>query len=230
MYMRIILLTKSKKYHNYCVAGIQQETGKWVRLVSEDSSIHNAVIAQDMIYNDNTEAQILDIVDVKIKKYDPNYYQIENYTYDCEKFWKKVGQATIKDVLRIIKQNNDCYIFHDDQKKLSQKFVQSLNKSSIYSLKLIVPDKVKIQAKRWNINGPLKITASFNYNNKEYKYLSITDEKFNSKFNKEGNWTFNSVAFVLSLADLYDEDKCHYKLVASVIDMGQENKDTLLAI
>lgn len=37
MEKKIIILTKSKKHSGYCVAGIDYETGEWIRLVSSDS-------------------------------------------------------------------------------------------------------------------------------------------------------------------------------------------------
>ena len=215
--MRIILLTKSKKYHNYCVTGIREDTGEWVRLVSEDSSIHNAVTVVDMTYEDNSEAQILDIVEVKIKEHNPNYYQPENYVYDSTYYWEKIGQATIDHVLEIITQNDDFYVFHNDEKKLQKTFVQSLSTDEQYSLKLIELDEVEICVRDWDGDGRLSITASFTYNDIEYKYLKITDEYFKSQFNGEGWYKFKDVVLVISLADLYDRDDCHYKLVASII-------------
>ena len=39
----IIILTKSKKHSGYCVAGIDFETGEWIRLVSSDIETEGAV-------------------------------------------------------------------------------------------------------------------------------------------------------------------------------------------
>lgn len=36
MYKKIVLLAKSKKHQNYCVAGKDVDTGEWVRLISEE--------------------------------------------------------------------------------------------------------------------------------------------------------------------------------------------------
>lgn len=217
--VKIILLTKSKKYRNYCVAGIDFNTGTWIRLISEDNTIHNAVPLQDMKYENDKEAQILDIINVKIKKHSPKYYQPENYIYDADYYWKKVGQTDIGQVLKIVNQKKDNYIFYNDQKKLSQEFLESILGSNQYSLKLIVPKDVIIKSKRWNPNDNLSITACFRYKNVEYNYLKVTDESFNSKIDQEGEWPLNNVMFVLSLADVYVEDNCHYKLVASIINI-----------
>ena len=39
----IVLLTKSKKRGNYCIAGVDRKTGEWIRIISEDASIQHAV-------------------------------------------------------------------------------------------------------------------------------------------------------------------------------------------
>ena len=85
MYKKIVLLAKSKKHQNYCVAGKDVDTGEWVRLISEEEEIHNAVRPENLIYSDETEAQILDVIRAKVKEVDEeniNPNQPENYILD----------------------------------------------------------------------------------------------------------------------------------------------------
>ena len=214
----VVLLTKSKKYHNYCIAGIDKDTGEWVRLVSEDKSIHNAVPSSDLIYEDGTEAEVLDIVKVEIKSHDPNYYQPENYTYDSGYYWKKVGVSSVNLVLKMLDQVEDNYIFHNSAKKLPKAFVQQINEKRRYSLKLIIPENARLNVKRWKPTEPLSYTICFYYNDLEYSFWKITDESFTALYKQEGWYDLDNVALVASLADLYDEDNSHYKLIASIIN------------
>ena len=85
MEKNIVILSKSKKYKNYCVAGKDMKTREWIRLISENDGIHNAIEPSDLIYNDNTEANLLDIVQVTLKDIEEknkNIYQPENYILD----------------------------------------------------------------------------------------------------------------------------------------------------
>jgi hypothetical protein len=213
----IVLLAKSRKYHNYCVAGIDTETGEWVRLISEDRSIHNAVPPEDLTYEDGTEAAILDIVNVEIKDHSPNYYQPENYTYDSGYYWEKIGESTVDEVLDVINQIDDDYIFYNNEKKLPRSFVEQIDAEIRYSLKLIIPENVRLNVKQWNINGPLSYSLCFDYNDDSYAFLKITDDNFTHEYQEEGWYNLENVALVASLADLYDADNCHYKLIATIM-------------
>ena len=97
MYKKIVLLAKSKKHQNYCVAGKDVDTGEWVRLISEEEEIHNAVRPENLIYSDETEAQILDVLRAKVKEVDEeniNPNQPENYILDKNYYLTKIEEET----------------------------------------------------------------------------------------------------------------------------------------
>ena len=76
--MKLIILTKSKKYNEYCVAGVECDTGKKIRLISDDEEIAGALTDKDLqAYNGNVKC--LDIVDVEIVEHIDNIYQKDNY-------------------------------------------------------------------------------------------------------------------------------------------------------
>lgn len=218
MNKNIILLTKSKKYHNYCVAGIDIETGEWIRLISENDDIHNAVPLEDLTYEDNTEAQVLDIINVELIDHRPSYYQLENCIYNSKYYWDKIGRATIDQVLKIQKPISDNFIFHNKEDRLNKCYIESIPLENRYSLILIQPQDACIKVERNPFKYyRLEYTACFKYKEIYYE-LKITDIQFTSKYSKKGLYPLNSkVAFVVSLADLFHN--CHYKLVASIIKM-----------
>ena len=79
----LVILAKSAKYGNYCVAGIELSTNKWIRPISHDENIEDAVPAADLIYSDNTEAQILDVVEIDFEDTPAeNAIQPENYFFE----------------------------------------------------------------------------------------------------------------------------------------------------
>lgn len=217
MYKKIILLTKSRKFNNYCIAGIDCDTQQWVRLISNDSSIHNAVEPKDIQYEDGEEAKVLDIVKVEYIGEEINYYQPENILFDDEFYWLKTGEATVENLESINNSDKDRYIFYNNAKKVSKEHIEDIEINKRYSLKLIEPLMTTIYVKTWNINEGSKVTAEFLYNDEWYSYIPITDEHFRAEYAKKGDggYSLNNVYFVMSLADLYDG--YHYKLIASVI-------------
>lgn len=47
----VVILTRSSKYRNFCVAGVDINTGEWVRFVSDNSVIHGALNKDDITYD-----------------------------------------------------------------------------------------------------------------------------------------------------------------------------------
>ena len=218
----IILLACSKKYHNYCVAGIDAFNGEWIRIISEDEDIHNAVSIEDMQYKDGTIPSLFDIIKIQCKIHNPNYYQPENYVLDNSYYWEKHGEARLDDILRIHPPEDMEYIFFDNEKKVSSTYINTLHNLDKYSLTLISPSHVKIHVRQWYENEEKKVSASFDYNGKRYNYLGITDISCADYFKQkeEGDYQiFERLLFVISLGEAYDRDNCHYKLIATVINV-----------
>lgn len=42
--MRLVIMTESSKFSGKCVAGIDTESGRWVRLVSDDEETHGQLL------------------------------------------------------------------------------------------------------------------------------------------------------------------------------------------
>ena len=47
MEREVAILTRSSKFKRYCVAGIDINTGEWVRFVSDNEQAHGALSAYD---------------------------------------------------------------------------------------------------------------------------------------------------------------------------------------
>jgi len=101
MEKEIIVLAKSWKRSGYCIAGIDTETGNWVRIITDDASIQHAVTEEDMRYENGTCPHVYDVVRIECIGHTPNHYQPENYTMDKSYFWRRVGQVNINDVIDI---------------------------------------------------------------------------------------------------------------------------------
>lgn len=107
----MIMLTKSRKMGHYCVAGIDIRTGEWIRVISEDMSIKQAITEEHMRYYDGSSTSVLDVVKVICKARQPNYYQPENWIIDDRYHWKKIRRSTLQEVIRLCKPCKERYIF-----------------------------------------------------------------------------------------------------------------------
>ena len=61
MTKEVAILTKSSKHGGFCVAGVDLDTGEWVRLVSDDVQSHGALSRRDITYEDRSICTPLDV-------------------------------------------------------------------------------------------------------------------------------------------------------------------------
>lgn len=66
MERKVAILTRSSKFGGYCVAGVDLNTGEWVRFVSSDAQTHGALSRRDITYEDRSICNPLDVVLVDV--------------------------------------------------------------------------------------------------------------------------------------------------------------------
>ncbi|MEL1135056.1 hypothetical protein AAC978_07710 [Desulfitobacterium sp. THU1] len=212
----IVLLACSKKHNNYCVAGIDINNGEWIRVVSNNPHIVEAVTLDDMRYEDGTLPELLDILSISFLEHKPNYYQPENYLFDDSFYWERIGKANAMDVIADYATNEPEYLFYDANKAVESEFIQSLYDNEKYSLIAITPQSLKVHVKKWPEGK--KVTMSFYYNQRLYSYLRVTDPDFEEEYldRAEGTYSLgNNAMLVISLGENYHG--AHYKLISGVI-------------
>jgi hypothetical protein len=228
MFKKIILLTKSRKHGGYCTAGIDCTTGKWIRFISDDRECRtDEVTEKHMTYNNGQVAEVLDVIQIGCKEFNPYYYQPENYLIDINNQWLKLGTASINKILRIHPFETKEYLFFDTYYKISDTLVKSLDEEDIYSLIFISVKNpiINVNVKPWN--GEKSVTMSFKYNSKNYRFFRITDEIFESEYYQYdyGNYTlFGNYGLVISLGESFawesnHSEQWHYKLIAKVFEL-----------
>lgn len=211
----ILLLAKSKKHYNYCIAGKDINTGEWIRLISEDNTIHNAIKPTDLIYEDNTEAEILDVIRVmvkEIKNENKILYQPENYILDDRYYLLKLEERNLNDLNNITDDVDK--IFFNTSNSISRNDLEVIE--NVNSLVLIEPEIVKVKRK-----NDTDLWANVKYNGEWYNSLTIKDISFTEKYynditNDYNGRNFYGVKLVISLGEEYKGK--HYKLIAAVIE------------
>lgn len=208
----IVLLAKSRKHYNYCIAGKDINTGEWIRLISEDDTIHNAVKPTDLIYEDNTEAEILDVIRVRVKEIEDEnkiLYQPENYILDDRYYLLKLEERSPNGLNNII--DDVELIFFNTSNSISKNDLEEIE--NVNSLVLIDPEIVKVKRK-----NNTDLWANVKYNGEWYNNLTIKDIGFTEKYYNDitSDRNFYNIKLVISLGEEYKGS--HYKLIASVIE------------
>ena len=212
MEREIIIMATSAKNHNFCVGGIDTGTGEWIRLVSNDKTMCEALTPKMITFETGEKCSPFDKIRVSIIKEVSMEHQPENLLIDETKKLKKIKKVSLdealqihpiengrEDVRRFLK--NECPFF--DNKEILE------IKRSLY---LIEVRNLKIYKNNYN-----KYKASFNYLGKDYINISMTDPThfFMS------NYSYDIAMIVLSLGSEPFKGN-YYKYVVSIFPLIDE--------
>lgn len=212
MEKKIIILTKSKKHSGYCVAGIDYETGEWIRLVSSDLETEGAVPWEDLQCSNGETLEVYDIIMCRLLRKCGTIVQPENCLYDETVKWKKVGKSNLDEVIKIHGYDSVEYVFENEDTKLPADWIFSGNPS----LCLLKVKDAFIWVKTFEDK---KISLNFTYDDIQYKYMSISQiDLLNYYRNKtDDSYPLGTVTVVFSLTDKYYWNGKYYKVVAQIL-------------
>jgi hypothetical protein len=212
MEKKIIILTKSKKHSGYCVAGIDYETGEWIRLVSSDLETEGAVPCEDLQCSNGETLEVYDIIMCRLLRKCGTIVQPENCLYDETVKWKKVGKSNLDEVIKIHGYDSVEYVFENEDTKLPADWIFSGNPS----LCLLKVKDASIWVKTFEDK---KISLNFTYDDVRYKYMSISQiDLLNYYRNKtDDSYPLGTVTVVFSLTDKYYWNGKYYKVVAQIL-------------
>jgi hypothetical protein len=189
--LKVVILTKSSKYKNYCVAGINVDTGSWVRLVTNDKESHGALSYQNLLYSNGS---LVDILDVLIDTSTPLI---------------KRGIIPLSDVLEIHPPEIHKTLLGNDSYYLSPAEINNIN----HSLTLIDASNC-IFSRQTNSYGKTKIKMDFYYNRKYYSNISVTDPLY---YQVQDQFRLRRALLVLSLPDDdWSRENGYYKFIAKI--------------
>ena len=206
MKKEIIILTKSAKINGFCVAGIDIHNGEWIRLVSEDNEAgEGAVLRKDLLYNDYSEAQIFDIIEVNGYN-SPTNAQKENFIYNGK--WNKIGTGSLQNV--ISKCSCNRFIFGSTS--------ATLNESEITgeSLLLAIIDNITIDV-YVNDFGKKKFKINFTCNGSKYDGINLSDIELKNQCSRVGKYSIDGQHYaVFSITGKFRETELYYKMLAKL--------------
>lgn len=95
---RLVCLANSRKLQGRCIAGrewLEEGPGAWIRPVSHRE--HQEVSERERMYEDGSDPQLLDIIDVPLIEPRAGRPQTENWLLDPKWYWRKVGRLGATD-------------------------------------------------------------------------------------------------------------------------------------
>lgn len=206
----IIILTKSDKRMGYCVAGIDRQTGEWVRVVSSNASTEHAVPDKDLVCDNGQVVDIYDIVEIDFIRAVPTTVQPENYLYNERVKWRKKGKSSLDEVLHIHGYDDASYVFGNTANRLKEDEVHLAGRS----LLLLNVDQSKYNVKHFPERTILQL--NFCYKGENYTFFKVTQKDLREKYKVEGWYQTGTNVFVFSLTDQHVDGK-YYKVVAQAL-------------
>ena len=205
MKKQICILTKSLKDHDYCVAGIDITTGKWIRLVTTKDG---GAFPKEML--DDKHFKELNVLEVEVKQNVPFHVQIENWLIDEKAEIKKIGSLTKHQIFTLHPIEKPNEIFGTLGNELQRNEIKSLN----HSLEMVnVKDLVLDTSMKGDGRHHYKV--KFEYNGHEYNF-ALTDPKYrNEDFDQT---RIPSATIIVSIPAVpYGENDLYYKFVAKIM-------------
>ena len=217
MIKRICILTKSYKNGGYCVAGIDIDNKKFVRLVNSDDPT-NDEIKKEQMFLDEKSIECLDVVEFDFIKNIPNSCQTENWLLNKTNKPKFIKSFTLEVLIDLLKFDNDNYFILNNGSALSAVEIAKLNRS----LFVYYVQNLKIDATTYESFGEIRFRykCSFEYNNKIYTNISLTDPAYRDM--SQDGMILENALIVASLPCVPYNDNLYYKFVAKIFPIEDQ--------
>ena len=218
---RLVCLANSRKLHGRCVAGREwskAEAGGWIRPVSARDG--GEVSEYERQYDDGSDPQVLDVIDVPVLESRPRDYQKENWLLDPRGDWKKAGRLSSTDLPAFTDPVASLWVDgHHTYNGLNDKIPLAVVGSVTASLRLLHVDRLRLMVCTPGEafgNNKRRVQGRFRHAGQEYA-LWVTDPGFERTYLAKPNGTYGiSECFLtISLGEPY-QDAC-YKLIVAVI-------------
>jgi len=218
---KLIVLANSWKRKDYCVAGIEPETGNWVRPVSD---LHDGRITKAHIQLRGYFPKLLDVIEIPLAKGGPDFgFERENRSI-LPGDWHLVATATAAHLLRYSESPRTA--LHNDRKYVTIAELQSKPKSDRKTLQLLHVND--FQTTRTEVEGRRQWCGVFSSAGYQLQ-LRITDPIYCERLNT-GHQAVRSCLLTISLGmsfvppnwPAHESPPC-WKLIAGIIELPPEN-------
>ncbi len=213
---RLVILANSLKLNHRCLAGIELDTGNWVRPVT---NFDGGAVSLTMMRLNNRFPELLDILDIPLDETGPDFdFESENRTI-LPGEWHFVQKADVADVMKYVEMPD--YVLHNTEKYCTVEEMQQMPVDQRKTLQLIhvedfqvVDDPFPPQPHKWK--GVIK-------SGNDKIWVGITDPVFLQKLNAGHTASQNclltmSMSLPFPTAGWVGSPPC-WKLIAGVIEL-----------
>lgn len=213
----MIILTRSSKYKDYCVAGIEVSSGRPVRLITDNERTHGALTYSDLIMDNGCNASPLDVVHVSNAQYCPGPIQSENFKIKQGECLRYLRSITTEEIMKYYSVTSDNGVFNHREPIIQYGNAKSLNHS--IEIRCVQNLSVYTESK----NGKNRTKADFDINGRRYKRYSVTDPHY---YGNDG--AVNSITDAIVICSIADDEWAiehgHYVFVAAIHPIKQSIK------
>lgn len=215
---KIICLANSWKNKERCIAGIDVDTGNWIRPVCNQRPYDNdGRVPRNIRLVEGREPELLDILEIPLADTGNNFeFESENLTI-LPGQWKLLGKAKPEDVFKYC--SNNSYILHNSVKYVYPSYLKSLLFEQRHTLQLIHVMNFDVEyneeTNKWK--GTLETADG-----QILREANITDPRFVEKLEQGYEITDYDYLVTVSLGmpwkpDSWEGEKPCWKLIAGVI-------------
>lgn len=218
---RIVVLANSWKHHDWCIAGIDLDTGKWVRPVTD---LDDGRIPKSAMKLDGYFPSLLDVLEIPLHSTGPDFdFQSENRKI-MPGPWHRRPALSPKDVRKHV-ERPDC-VLHNRGKYVTCREMQVKPFEERTTLQLIQTDTLRIRDTRRKSTDKHSWKAIITSRSRDLE-VRITDPVFSERLNT-GYKPSPSCLLTMSLSMPYkppnwrdDEKPVCWKLIAGVIELPE---------
>ena len=220
----MIVLTRSSKYGDYCVAGIDMSSGRFIRLVSDNGKTHGALSYRDLIMDNGCNANPLDVVHITNAQYCPGGTQKENYRIDRNEQLQYIHTITTKELSHFYRTTSQSGIFNAFEPIIQPAQARKLD----HSLELVCVNNLRVYTELRN--GKNRTKADFVKDGRKLSRFSVTDPNY---YGNDG--AINTISKALIVCSIADDDWAmehgYYVFISAIHPILQDlTKDRTAAI
>jgi ATP-dependent DNA helicase RecQ len=216
---RIICLANSRKHGAYCVAGMEPETGQWIRPVSH---LEDGRVERSMSMVDGRAASLCELLDIPLDSKGPDFgFESENLSIRPGP-WRVAGSVAPYDL--IPRCSREPLILHNTENYVTVQYLQSLSFKERRTLQLVEAFEFEPFNGGPSAQGGSRWYGSFISNRGERLRARVTDPVLVEKLER-GYRPGAHCLITVSLSMPYrpagwgeEGDPC-WKLIAGVIEL-----------
>lgn len=216
---RIVCLANSRKLGGHCIAGREwdgRRVGAWIRPVG--SGERGEIYKYECSFQDGSNPEVLDIIDVPLKQHCPKTYQSENWSVDPEYYWVRVGRLTWQSLARLCEEPSRLWVngyggYPGENDRIPLCEAERLK----HSLVLLKVRSIVITTVTRSDDRRRKVYGEFVHKHVRYR-LSVTDPVIEQFYlaKPDGRYEIGECYLTISLGEDF-EGFC-YKLIAAIIE------------